>query len=122
MRILTILFIFQLVFKPILPLVEYVIRYDYIKKELCENKKKPILKCEGKCHLKKQLSKEADTKNPTSETKKQAHTVVELLFCQANPSFSFFPEVIHSKKNQFLPYRAQLAHGYLQSLDIPPSV
>lgn len=42
--------------KPAIPFLEYVINYDYIVKELCENKEKPELKCNGKCHLAKQLA------------------------------------------------------------------
>jgi len=43
--------------KPITPVIAYYIDYDYIVAELCENKAKPILKCNGKCHLAKELKK-----------------------------------------------------------------
>ena len=43
--------------KPAIPFLEYIVNYDYIVKELCENKDKPELKCNGKCHLAKQLAK-----------------------------------------------------------------
>jgi len=43
--------------KPITPVIAYYINYDYIVAELCENKAKPILKCNGKCHLAKELKK-----------------------------------------------------------------
>ena len=48
------------------PVVDYVVNYDYIVKVLCENKDKPEMKCNGKCHLTKELAKEAgaDNKNP----------------------------------------------------------
>ncbi|MFT5645731.1 MAG: hypothetical protein ACI976_000405 [Aureispira sp.] len=41
----------------------YVLNKDYIVAELCENRAKPALQCEGKCHLKKvlQISKERST-------------------------------------------------------------
>jgi len=41
----------------------YVLNKDYIVAELCENKAKPALKCDGKCHLKKvlQVSKELNS-------------------------------------------------------------
>lgn len=32
----------------------------YIAKELCENKAKPQMHCNGRCHLKKQLAKEQE--------------------------------------------------------------
>jgi len=43
--------------RPILPVVEYYMNYDYISKELCENKDKPYLECNGTCYLEKQMSK-----------------------------------------------------------------
>lgn len=35
----------------------YVANKEYVAKELCVNKAKPQLKCNGKCHLAKQLKK-----------------------------------------------------------------
>ena len=36
-------------------IVNYVVNKNYIAKNLCENRAKPKMKCNGKCHLKKQL-------------------------------------------------------------------
>ena len=49
--------------KPVMPYLEYVINYDYIGSVLCINKDKPELECNGKCHLKEQISKVYDEKN-----------------------------------------------------------
>ena len=46
--------------KPYLPYIDYAFNKDYIAKNLCENKEKPKLKCEGKCHLKKEVEKIAN--------------------------------------------------------------
>lgn len=43
------------ILQPVLPIVEYVVNYDYIKSELCVNVTKPILTCNGKCYLQKQI-------------------------------------------------------------------
>lgn len=43
--------------RPIVPLIEYYTNYDYIANELCENRDKPYLECNGKCYLEKQLKK-----------------------------------------------------------------
>ena len=55
--------------KPILPVFEYLVNYDYIVNELCENKLKPELKCNGKCHLTKELAKasEGNLKNSSDK-------------------------------------------------------
>lgn len=49
-----------MLFKPIIPLVEYVVFYDYIKTELCVNTDLPELKCDGKCFLMQELAKSSD--------------------------------------------------------------
>ena len=38
-----------------MPVVNYVFNYDFYKNVLCENKAKPELKCNGKCHLAKEI-------------------------------------------------------------------
>ncbi len=67
--------------KPVFPVVEYIVNYDYIAKVLCENKAKPALKCNGKCHLMKQLAKESESEKPLFPNKK-APQEVEVLFYQ----------------------------------------
>lgn len=47
--------------KTILPLVEYKVNFNFIIQELCINKDKPESGCNGKCHLKKELSKAQET-------------------------------------------------------------
>lgn len=68
--------------KPVLPVLEYMLHYDYIVKELCENKAKPEMKCNGKCHLMKELAKASDNESPTSESKKTSHQEYEVLFLE----------------------------------------
>jgi hypothetical protein len=48
--------------------INYKINFNYIKAELCINKNKPQLKCNGKCYLTKQIKKtESAPKNfPTT--------------------------------------------------------
>lgn len=47
--------------RPILPYIEYAVFKDYIAKNLCVNRDKPKSCCQGKCHLKKQIEKSAET-------------------------------------------------------------
>jgi hypothetical protein len=46
--------------QPALPILEYLINYDYIVNELCENKDKPVMACNGKCYLGDQVDKQLD--------------------------------------------------------------
>ncbi|MEZ4971067.1 MAG: hypothetical protein R2814_15665 [Flavobacteriaceae bacterium] len=52
--------------KPLWPIAEYAINFDYIVENLCENRDTPSLHCDGKCYLAKQLAKESEgsDKNP----------------------------------------------------------
>jgi hypothetical protein len=79
--------VFAVVLKPIFPLVDYAVNYNYIAKVLCVNKTKPILKCNGKCHLMKELAKAADSestgeKSPSSDKKSSSKQEVETLYFQ----------------------------------------
>ena len=74
--------------KPVLPVIEYWANYDYIALELCENKAKPQMQCNGKCHLMKELAKASEAEKPVSE-KKMVHHEAELLFCEAVAAFDF---------------------------------
>lgn len=73
--------VLMVLLKPVFPVVEYIVNYDYIAKVLCENKAKPALKCNGKCHLMKQLAKESESEKPLFPNKK-APQEVEVLFYQ----------------------------------------
>lgn len=44
--------------QPALPVLEYLINYDYIVSELCENRDKPVMTCNGKCYLSDQVEKQ----------------------------------------------------------------
>lgn len=60
MKKLIVLLAFFMLMKPILPVLEYVVFYDYIKNELCVNKNNKAMQCDGKCHLKKELAKASE--------------------------------------------------------------
>ena len=62
------IFAFLIVFQRAFPVVEYVLNYDYISKELCENKDRPELACNGKCYLMQAL---AEASEQESQQKKE---------------------------------------------------
>ena len=59
---------FLALLNPIAPYINYSINKAEIIEKYCENKDKPVLKCEGKCHLKKQLVKAAESEKNKEET------------------------------------------------------
>jgi hypothetical protein len=48
---------------PLLPVLDYVINYDYIVNELCVNRNKPVMACNGKCYLEGQFNKQQDSQD-----------------------------------------------------------
>jgi hypothetical protein len=56
-----------LVLKPMIPIIEYVVNYEYISTVLCVNKDKPKMQCKGKCHLNKNLEKEFERDVPAPD-------------------------------------------------------
>ncbi|MBX9808301.1 MAG: hypothetical protein K2X95_10950, partial [Flavobacteriaceae bacterium] len=68
-KILFLLAMFMLL-KPVFPVIDYIVNYEYISKVLCVNKDKPKMHCNGKCHLMKELAKAAENEKPISPNKK----------------------------------------------------
>lgn len=56
-----ILILFMMVLRPVMPIVNYMVNYDFIAQNLCENRDKPEMSCNGKCYLSKELAKTTDT-------------------------------------------------------------
>ncbi|WP_080777738.1 hypothetical protein [Chryseobacterium phocaeense] len=54
---ISIFIIFTIALRPVLPLVNYAVNYDYIVKNLCENRNVPQSTCKGKCYVSKELAK-----------------------------------------------------------------
>ncbi|WP_228451940.1 hypothetical protein [Chryseobacterium sp. G0186] len=81
---ITIFVIFTVAIRPVLPLVNYAVNYDYIVKNLCEKREIPQSTCKGKCYVKKELAKTEKQSN-SSQTIKIAGLDVFL----SNDSLSF---------------------------------
>jgi len=52
---------------PILLQISYTINQQYITEKFCENKTKPELQCNGKCHLAKQMQKITQQESPSTQ-------------------------------------------------------
>lgn len=66
MKSFLVMLLLVFVFKPVLPVVGFIVNYDYIKNELCENRDRPEMHCDGNCFLKKELAKTAEENNAIS--------------------------------------------------------
>lgn len=116
------LVVFLFVLKPILPVLEYIIHYDYITKELCENKAKPEMKCNGKCHLMKELAKASDNENPISQDKKAMHHEFETLFFEKFTSFEIAHLNFPIQKEVTVKYSNLYFHENTAAIFHPPTV
>ena len=66
--------------------ISFTLNRDYISKNLCENRHKPKLHCNGKCHFIKSLKKENKKENLPSNIK----TNLEIqFFSEKTNGFSF---------------------------------
>jgi len=92
--------------KPITPVIKYYIDYDYIVAELCENKAKPVLQCNGKCHLAKELKKVND-----GVDQKQTAPPLNM---KEYPVAPFLAQTIPLQKRKIIKYN-KLIHGQFNS-------
>lgn len=82
--------------QPVMPVIDYILNQDYYAEELCENKSKPELACNGKCHLQKELQK--ITKHQSQENQKNLPALelekypVEILYNPPSFTHNNLPE------------------------------
>jgi hypothetical protein len=123
MKKILIIVILSIFLKPILPVIDYIVNYDYISNVLCENKAKPELKCNGKCHLIKELAKASNDDKPINSDKKNNLTQeVELLFCNEITEISFRQIYFHNKTSIGDNYANLYFHSVSCSVFHPPTI
>jgi len=66
-------------------LLNYAVNKNYIAKNLCENRSKPKMNCNGKCHLKKQLQKEEKKDRSPFGVKEKVELQLFSSSCKLNP-------------------------------------
>lgn len=122
MKAYVILFVALLMLvKPLWPVAEYVMNYNYIANVLCENKARPQLHCDGKCYLAKQLAKEMDQNedNPFGE-KKTNNEVLSVLFFQSFLRVDLGMVFTTAKQDNFKIGHTFLAQLYSSDISEPP--
>jgi hypothetical protein len=99
--------------------VSFKINQDYIAKNLCENRAKPILKCNGKCQLMKKLKQaENEEEIQTPQTIKEK---IEVLYCLNQSNFNVSQKLdFEVKKQSFFDYHFQYSSSYLTGIFRPP--
>ena len=104
------------------PYLKYIIYKDTIIKEYCENKDQPELKCDGKCHLKKEIIKKEkekpnnNNKSPKPQPKKQLNYKTQ--FCDLLLDLQLNNSIKYSLKNSYY-YNATL-YQVNSDIELPP--
>jgi len=106
-------------FSQVVIVAEYYANKDYIAKNLCENRDKPMMHCDGKCCLKKKLAKEAKDQAPSSRNQKEEHAVN--LFC-SNIKIDWRPTIQIVTPNTYLSYNELGTASFHHSVFHPPTV
>lgn len=97
-------------------LLNYALNKDSITALFCVNKERPELKCDGKCHLGKQLNE--TTESPESQTIPEVRTFSE--FISESIDFELPFQVVDSKTQIVFNYFSCLSEGFQVTLVPPP--
>ncbi len=62
-------------FSSVTIIVNYAVNKEYISKTLCENRAKPKMRCNGKCHLKKKLAQNTKKENSPLNSIKEKNQI-----------------------------------------------
>ena len=103
-------------FSTLIIIADYQLNKNYIAQNLCENKNKPQLHCNGKCQLNKQLQKQDKNENAPFNPIKEKNQIQ--LFCEWN-DFGFADS--QSIKNNYLPYLEKKITSPISSTFHPPT-
>lgn len=108
--------------RPLLPLLDYAVNKDFIAKNLCENRKKPKMNCNGKCHLMKQLKKASNdtfpAQNNASKNSSQEENITHLA-----PYFNFDATLIETSFDKnYLTYSTFLPKEDHSDIFHPPQL
>lgn len=96
--------------------VGYELNKKYIIENLCENRSKPQMHCNGKCHLAKEFSKEEKKeKSPANLLKEES----EITLFSAN-TFVTAPALFTEKNEYSIFYLLTTHTAFLKSVEHPP--
>ena len=117
LHIIVALILFQSMSKTVI-VVDFLINQAEIARELCENRDKPQMECNGKCHLKKELEKEE--KREQKNLKISAQEIVwftELFSFQVNE-----PVVFATDERQHFSYSSFESYDLTHNIFHPPII
>lgn len=120
-RFLTYLFLGAFLFHSASRMIVYFnyrLNQDFIAQNLCENREKPQMECNGQCHLKKELDKDDERKQ--QDNKQQVEVI---LFLSKEQLREFSEETFFIEEQVHCAFVVQQkTNGYNSSIFHPPTV
>ena len=108
------------IIQPVIPVLDYLLNYDFIAKELCINRDKPIQTCNGKCYLEKEVAKQQNLM-PNSSKPLPPKIDLEKLLTLKTDLFTYqFSEILQEHEIPFF-YKILTENPYAKFLFRPPS-
>ncbi|PWL37365.1 hypothetical protein DKG77_16485 [Flagellimonas aquimarina] len=118
-----ILFSLSILAKPLYPIAEYIVNYNYIVNNLCENRDKPALNCDGKCYLSKLLAKESKESEENPFGEKQSQTEVQhIFFYKLSAQIDFGEDLLQGAKDNFKFVSLLISTPFVSEISEPPEV
>ena len=102
--------------------LEYVSDKESITEKYCENKDKPELQCNGKCHLKKEIAKKVKSnneKNTKDSNNKTNHFKFQLKYNNVHIGLALM-DIFHVPSIYNFDYFNSKIHSTYPSIDTPP--
>jgi hypothetical protein len=100
--------------------VEYIINKEYIANNLCVNKEKPKLHCQGKCQLMKKMAEEEKQTSSNSQTGGKIK-MSDVLFTHNLP-VPALNELLKQVPEFYSNYLAKTSTGSFTSIFHPPAI
>ncbi|WP_042723363.1 hypothetical protein [Flavobacterium sp. B17] len=116
---ISIFIIFTIALRPVLPLLNYAMNYDYIVKNLCENRNIPESTCKGKCYVAKELAKTEKQSNNNQNVKIAG---LDVFLSNEILSFSTGNQFTYKLKNPNPDYISFSTSEYFSGIFHPPLV
>ncbi len=105
--------------QPALPVLDYLLNYNYIVAELCENRDKPIQTCNGKCYLEKQVKQQLNLTR-SEETPMPPKVDFEKLISPKVKKFTYKLFEVNLTENNTYFYTTLIESVFSNSLFRPP--
>ena len=119
--IVALLFIYAINFKSVIT-IHYFLNQAEITALFCVNKEKPQMKCNGKCHLAKELKKVDNNKEQSPFSQNNSSHNFEVSFSLVDNSTAFTPGIKNHKKSEWVITKDKTLNGYPSIISPPPKM